>query len=229
VLSAPPPPWPALDPANAAELPADELRLLWCPADDEELPRRQRIDALMRRVLAPLLGLPPGELRFAREYKGRPYLAHAGAPDFNLSDTGGGTLFAISRSARVGVDLELAARKPPAARLAARYFAPVEAQALAVLPEDEAARAFILSWTAKESSCKATGTGIFGFLPRWAFAVGEAQPRLLALPEDAGEAARWSFARVQPSSVHTAVIAMRDASPSLRVRGFELGKLGSES
>ena len=186
------------------------------------MPRRQRIDALQRRVLAPLLGLAAGELRFAREHKGRPYLAHAGAPDFNLSDTTGGTLFAISHGARVGVDLELAARAPPAARLAARYFAPEEARALAALPEAEAARAFILSWTAKEASCKATGTGIFGFLPRWAFAVGEAQPRLLALPEDAGEAARWSFARVQPSAEHTAVVALRDAAPDLRLRAFTL-------
>jgi 4'-phosphopantetheinyl transferase len=182
----------------------------------------------MRRVLSPLLALPPQALRFAREYKGRPYLAHEGAPDFNLSDTTGGTLLAVTRGARVGVDLELAARKPPALRLAARYFAPQEAAALATMPPEDAARAFILSWTAKEASCKATGTGIFGFLPRWAFAVGEAQPRLLALPAEAGEAARWSFLRVQPSAEHTAVIAMRDAVPSLRLRCFTLLTSGSE-
>ena len=177
----------------------------------------------MRRVLAPLLGLAPAALRFAREHKGRPYLAHERAPDFNLSDTEGGTLFAISHAARVGVDLELAARTPPAARLAQRYFAPEEARALAALPEAEAARAFILAWTAKEASCKCTGTGIFGFLPRWAFAVGEVQPRLLALPEEAGEAARWSFLRVPPSATHTAVIALRDAAPGMRVTAYTLG------
>ena len=96
------------------------------------------------------------------------------------------------------------------------------AQALAALPAAEAARAFILAWTAKEASCKATGTGIFGFLPRWAFAVGEAQPRLLALPADAGDAARWSFLRVQPSAQHTAVIALRDAAPGMRVTSYTL-------
>ena len=151
-MQAPALPWPVLHADAAGILPVDELRLVWCPAAQDTAPRRQRIDALMRRVLAPLLQLPPHGLRFAREYKGRPYLAHAGAPDFNLSDTHGGTLFALSRAARVGVDLELAARAPPAARLAARYFAAEEAQALAALPAQEAARAFILSWTAKESS-----------------------------------------------------------------------------
>lgn len=186
------------------------------------MPRRQRVDSLQRRVLAPLLELDAGGLRFAREYKGRPYLTHEGAPDFNLSDTAGGTLFAISRAARVGVDLELAARQPPSARLAQRYFTAREAQAIAALEQAQAARAFILSWTAKESSCKCTGTGIFGYLPRWEFVVGEAQPRLLSLPEEAGEAARWSFLRVHPSAAHTAVIAMRDAAPGLRLRCFSL-------
>jgi len=204
-------------------LPSDELRLLWFPHDDgDDRPRRQRIDALMRRALAPTLGLAPEELRFAREYKGRPYLAHEGAPDFNLSDTDGGTLFALSRGARVGVDLELAARRPPAARLAARYFAPEEARAIAAAPGAEAARAFLRAWTAKESSCKCTGTGIFGFLPRWHFVVGEEQPRLLALPEEAGEASRWTFVRVQPSATHTAVVSLRDAVPKLRVRNFSV-------
>jgi 4'-phosphopantetheinyl transferase len=200
------------------------LRLVWCPAqeDDDKIPRRQRVDSLQRRVLAPLLGREAGALRFAREAKGRPYLAHDGAPDFNLSDTAGGTLFAISRAARVGVDLELAARQPPSARLARRYFTAAEAQAIAALEPEHAARAFILSWTAKEASCKCTGTGIFGYLPRWEFAVGESQPRLLSLPEEAGEAARWSFLRVQPSAVHTAVIALRDAAPGLRLRCFSL-------
>ena len=221
-MIAPSPPWPALDRDAARALPAGELRLVWCPAAEDEAPRRQRIDTLQRRVLAPLLGLAPEALRFAREHKGRPYLAYAGAPDFNLSDTHGGTLFAISHAARVGVDLELEARTPPAARLAARYFAPAEAQALASLPAAEAARAFILAWTAKEASCKATGTGIFGYLPRWAFAVGEAQPRLLALPDDAGDPARWSFLRVAPSATHTAVVALRDAANGLRVRAFTL-------
>jgi 4'-phosphopantetheinyl transferase len=222
-VHAPPAPWPPLHETDARALGADELRLLWCPTQPDEAPRRQRIDALLRRVLAPLLGLEPDALRFGRETKGRPFLRHERAPDFTLCDTTGGTLVALSHGARVGVDLELGARQPPAARLANRYFDAAEAQALAALPPLQAARDFILLWTAKEASCKATGTGIFGFLPRWRFAPGEPAPRLLALPDDAGEPARWSFLRVQPSAVHTGVFAMRDAQPALRLRAFTLG------
>jgi len=55
------------------------------------------------------------------------------------------------------------------ARLAARWFAADEAQHLATMPTDDARRAFLRLWTAKEASCKATGTGIFGYLSRWRF------------------------------------------------------------
>jgi 4'-phosphopantetheinyl transferase len=216
------PPWPALPAALASQLDPLELRLLWLPPDDTGLPRRARIDALLRRVLAPLAGNATESLRFGREEKGRPYLRAEGAPDFNLSDTEGGTLLALSHAARVGVDLELRARQPPAAKLARRYFAPAEAQALAALPADAAARAFILSWTAKEASCKATGTGIFGWLPHWQFEVGVEAPTLVALPEHAGAPARWSFLRVSPSREHTAVLSLRDAAPGLWLSAYTL-------
>ena len=220
----PAPPWPTLDDGTAGQLPDDELRLLWLPAatSADERPRRQRIDALLRRALAPPLGLAPSQLRFGRGAKGRPFLEHEHAPDFNLSDTAGGTLLALTRAARVGVDLERHGRQPPAARLAARYFDPAEARALLRLAPDAAAREFIALWTAKEASCKATGTGIFGFLPRWQFEVGSATPVLRALPADAGDAARWRFLRVTPSAEHTAVIALRDAPADLRLRAFSL-------
>ena len=222
----PAPPWPALPAARAGHLDPLELRLLWLPPGDDALPRRARIDALLRRVLAPLAGSATGELRFGRGDKGRPYLLADGAPDFNLSDTEGGTLLALSHAARVGVDLERRARQPPAAKLAARYFAPAEARALAALPAEAAARAFILSWTAKEASCKATGTGIFGWLPHWQFEVGVEAPVLVSLPEHAGEPSRWSFLRVAPSAEHTAVIALRDAAPSLWLSAFTLAEAG---
>jgi 4'-phosphopantetheinyl transferase len=179
---------------------------------------------LLRRVLAPLLSLPAEALQFGREDKGRPFLRHAGAPDFNLSDTHGGTLLALTHAARVGVDLERRERTPPAARLAARYFAPEEARALAALPPAQAAPEFIRLWTAKEASCKATGTGIFGWLPHWQFELGQDTPRLRALPGHAGDAARWRFLRVSPSAAHTAVLALRDPAPGLHVSAYETGQ-----
>ena len=70
--------------------------------------------------------------------------------------------------------------------LAPRYFSAAEANALAALPDDDARHAFLALWTAKEAACKATGTGIYGWLDRWCFAVAGGDPQLQAAPADAG-------------------------------------------
>ena len=215
--------------AEAHPLAADELRVYWCQEQvGASETRRQRVDRLLRAVLAPQVGLPDGALAFGREEKGRPFLRHEGAPDFNLSDTHGGTLIALCRRGRIGVDLERSHRAPPVQRLARRWFSAQEAELLAGLPEVAARLAFIRLWTAKEASCKATGTGIFGYLPRWRFAVeadvgedSDAAPRLLEAPVEAGDAARWSFRRLAPSAQDTAVLALRDG-PGLVLAGYEL-------
>ena len=193
----------------------------WCVDSATDEPRRQRVDRLLRCVLATHVGMAPEALLFGRESKGRPFLRHDDAPDFNLSDTTGGTLIALCRQGRVGADLERTDRSPPVARLAARYFSAQEASDLQSLDPDAARRAFLRLWTAKEASCKATGTGIFGYLPRWRFDVLVDSPHLLEAPDDAGDAARWQFHRLAPSTQHTAVLSVRDA-PALVLSGFTL-------
>jgi 4'-phosphopantetheinyl transferase len=202
---------------------ADATHLWWNPADPDEAPaaRRERVEAVMRAVLAPYLGLPADALRFAREEHGRPYLLHRGAPDFNLSDTAGGTLVAVCGAGRVGVDLERTDRVVPAVRLARRYFAAAEADALAAMDDAAACLQFVRWWTAKEAGCKATGTGLSGHMATWCFAAGDsATPE--AVPDDAGDAASWQFVRIAPSPSHTAVVAWRDAPGAMatRLRGF---------
>lgn len=173
--------------------------------------RRARTDELLRKVLAPTLGVSTAELVFGREAKGRPFLKHADAVDFNLTDTRGGTLIALCRRGRVGVDIERIDRVPPVARLAPRWFAGDEAERLAAMAPDDARRAFLRLWTAKEASCKATGTGIFGYLAAWHFDVSAEQPVPAVIPDDAGDRARWTFLRLSPSPAHTAVLSVRDA------------------
>ena len=169
--------------------------------------RRGRLDRLLRSVLARYVGVAPEALRFARESKGRPYLAEGG-PDFNLSDTTGGTVVAVAQHGRLGVDLEKLDRAMPHQRLAKRYFAPREIAALSAMADDDARRAFLHLWTAKESSCKSTGTGIYGQLPRWEFdALVDGDPRLVAWPDEAAPRERWHHARVEPAPGYTCVLA----------------------
>lgn len=209
-------------PSTVPALPAGTVHLWWQaggPARPRD--RRQRVDALLRRVLAGYVGLPAAALRFGRESRGRPFLlGPAGeprGPQFNLSDTTGGTVVAVSADLRVGVDLERGDRRPSHRALAPRWFSAAEAGALAALPEEPARRAFLALWTAKEAACKATGTGIYGRLHQWVFAAAEGEPRLQAAPAEAGDPAQWSFRRLQPAADYTAVVACRGALREVRV------------
>ncbi|MEO7252081.1 MAG: 4'-phosphopantetheinyl transferase superfamily protein [Arenimonas sp.] len=167
-----------------------------------------------------MLDLPPEALEFGREARGRPFLRHAKAPEFNLSDTPGGSLLAIAARGRPGVDVERLDRALPVERLARRWFSAAECAALQALPAEAGRAAFLRLWTAKEASCKATGTGIFGYLAQWSFCVEAQTPVLQCLPPDAGDAERWQFERLQPSAEHTAVVAVYDA-PGLVLSGFQ--------
>lgn len=190
------------------------LHVWWWPEplQPSAATRRLRTDAILRTVLARYMGLEPQALLFGRETKGRPYLQHADAPDFNFSDTGGGSVLAVGSGGRVGIDIERWDRRPPTARLAARWFAPEEADALLGLDAEFSRRAFLRLWTAKEASCKATGTGIYGRLAAWRFAIDEvaASPVALHFPPDAGASAQWRFHRLSPAASHTVALACID-------------------
>ena len=210
------------DLAQKQSLAAGSLDVWWWPEPLQPTAanRRQRTDAILRTLLARYLPLDPAALSFGREAKGRPFLRHERAPDFNLSDTGGGTVVVVAGHGRVGVDIERTDRTLPVARLAARWFAGDEAGALATLEPEDARRAFLRLWTAKEAACKATGTGIFGYLSRWRFAIeGTASaPSLHEPPADAGDRSRWRFHRLAPTQGHTVVVACGDNDDA--PRGF---------
>ena len=212
------------EPASPPPWTPGAVHLWWLGGAMQPVPRtrRARIDHLLRRVLAPYVGLAPEALRFGREARGRPFLLGEQAPDFNLSDTRGGSLVAVAERGRVGIDLERLDRQLSHRDLARRYFAEAEIAALEVLPDEPARQAFLRLWTAKESSCKATGTGIFGWLPRWSFDPAPGAPQLWALPDEAGDAALWHHRRVQPHPDFTAVLSCQGFVPA--PRGFVLNE-----
>ncbi len=201
---------------RARTLQRDGLHVWWWPEALQPIAasRRQRTDLVLRYLLAPYLQIPPDALRFGREAKGRPFLLHADAPDFNFSDTRGGSVLAVAANGRVGIDIERRDRAPPVLALAERWFAPDEAatlRACAERDENIARLAFLRAWTAKEASCKATGTGIYSWLPAWRFAIEAETPVPIALPPSAGDAARWTFRRLVPADTHTVALACFDA------------------
>lgn len=203
-----------------------DVHLLWWPAPEPRPGgRRDWLDSRLREGLAPYAGRPAAELRFGREPRGRPFLLESAQPalQFNLSDTVGGCLLAVANGLRIGVDLERADRRMPALRLARRYFAGSEFDALSALPEHVRERAFLHAWTAKEAACKATGSGLRDRLNAWEFEIDPvgSDPRLRAGPAEAGDARSWRFLRLQPAPGYTAVLASAGPIQRLRMRALD--------
>lgn len=117
---------------------------------------------LLRRILGSYLGQAPATLCFDYGPYGKPCLLGAPGFDFNLAHSGDGFLLAISTSGPVGVDLERIDLSLDVQRLAAQFFTPEEAAALACVPLPRQRRAFYRLWTRKEALLKGEGCGFSG-------------------------------------------------------------------
>jgi 4'-phosphopantetheinyl transferase len=138
--------------------------------------------AVLRRLLAGYMALPPSAIRFRYAERGKPLLA--GGPDaaklhFNVSDTGSRALMAFTRLGAVGVDLEAALPIPDMAQVAERWFSAHEQAQLAQLDGAAQVRGFYLAWTRKEALVKAEGTGIARELARFSVALLPGEPARL--------------------------------------------------
>ncbi|MBX3698077.1 MAG: 4'-phosphopantetheinyl transferase superfamily protein [Dokdonella sp.] len=204
-------------------LAADELHL-WLWHSEQPFPPRQ-VSALARDALGRLLqayggaGAPPPILRGEH---GKPFVAEAGFPQFNLSHSGCCVVFAFARDHEIGVDVEMIGRRHSSLELARRFYAAEEAAALGALAESEREAAFMRMWTCKEAVLKALGQGLSFGLHRVRFAIGPDSPAI-ALQEIAAEAGRredWQLKRFEPAAGHAGALAWR--GPPLHVRTFRL-------
>jgi 4'-phosphopantetheinyl transferase len=128
---------------------------------------------LLRQLLGNYLGASPAAVAIETGEFGKPRLA-GGADDttiaFNASGSAHLSLFAFTRGAAVGVDIEAFVAAPggqgktlPAPRdvqSMAKQFAADEAALISGLPEADAAAAFLRLWTCKEACLKCRGTGL---------------------------------------------------------------------
>lgn len=175
---------------------------------------------LLRRILAPLLGVEPGEVVFRYGAKGKPSLARPEADlTFNLSHSANGALFALSRGAELGVDLEALRPLSDADALVERFFHPREREVYVRRPAEERLTCFYCGWTRKEAYVKARGDGLS--LPTTAFEVvlvpGE-PAGMLGFEAEPGEVERWSFAALEPARGFLGALAVEGPPPELVAR-----------
>lgn len=156
--------------------------------------RRLRDDVLSRT-----LGIEAGALRFAVGTRGKPCLTEpAGAGlAFNVSHSHGVVALAVARTRDLGLDVEAVRPLPAVARLAHRFLAPAERDAVMSRDDADRARTFLIVWTRKEAWLKATGRGLSVRLSAVEVEPDpDRPPVLLSLPEGCGDPADWSMRHV---------------------------------
>jgi len=179
----------------------------------------------LRLLLGAYLGLPGKDVRVTRRNKGRPELDASqsnGELNFNVARSSGCYLIGVNSGAAIGVDMEIATRRPgkPMA-LARRYFSQQEIAALSGFDESELHRAFMHTWACKEAIVKASGMGIANQLCRFSVDVDpDNPPSVLAMPDD--DPGAWKLAIAEPVPGAIAAIAVRQQA--LRLEGFSLSK-----
>jgi 4'-phosphopantetheinyl transferase len=115
--------------------------------------------ATLRAILGEALGVEPAQVAIVRGRRGRPAI-EGGHLDFNVSHTAGRAIFAVTRSGRIGVDIEHAERQVNVQGIARKFMSPGERAMLERLDADERRRALLRLWTCKEAMSKATGDAL---------------------------------------------------------------------
>lgn len=161
----------------------------------EDRERFIRSHLALRRILAGTLGCHPAALRFRSEAGGRPELE---GPDgerlrFNLSHSGDHALVGISRSAAIGVDIEVIRPLGDAMRIAAAHFHPGEIADLVNTPDADRTTAFFACWTRKEAVVKALGDGLSLPLDRFRVSVPPAKIAVLESERIPARPSEWSM------------------------------------
>ncbi|MCN0154635.1 4'-phosphopantetheinyl transferase family protein [Salinispora arenicola] len=109
----------------------------------------------VRRVLGHVLGEPPSQVRIAAAPHGGPILPDHPDRRVSWSTTAGVLLVAVSRNARIGVDVEVLRPVGSPAEVLRTFYPDVD-----TLGEFRESETFFSAWTLLEAAVKATGRGL---------------------------------------------------------------------
>ena len=169
--------------------------------------------ALVRLTLSRFRDTLPSAWRFRRDPNGRPEVENPAAGRdlrFSLSHTHGLVVCGATCDVPVGVDAERIEYVSDHLEIAARYFAPEEADALAKLPEELRSARFVEYWTLKEAYAKAKGLGLSLSLNSAIFdlSLGDGAVSVRFDESVADDPSAWSFSLI-PEPAHRVALARR--------------------
>ena len=180
---------------------------------------------MLRKILSFYLGVEPDEVPFQYSQYGKPYLSPEKVSSefsipafeiaFNLSHSNSIALLGVTKSRRVGIDVEYAKHLPDADEIARRFFSPQENLIFQELTQKQKQTAFYHIWTRKEAFIKAIGEGLsypldqfdVSFLP-------EEQPCIKQISGDSNMGNRWSVKTLTPHPGYIGAIVVEGNSLS---------------
>lgn len=172
----------------------------------------------VRMILAAYSGSSAADIVFATDGSGKPRLAGAASPVFNLSHTGAVAFAAVALREPLGIDAEVERADIDWLEIGRRYFAPAEVEEIAALPPSLRLRAGYACWTRKEAYLKALGTGLYAALDTFQVSVQPGEPpRLVHVAGDRDEPGRWTFVDLSEPDLAVTVVAR---TPRATVRRF---------
>lgn len=113
----------------------------------------------LRTLLADYLHQKPAEICFGYGEYGKPYIENTDL-NFSLSHSGNHIVYAVTRGASIGVDIEEIKQDIDFLSVGKLVFSEAEYTQFLTVPEDERALAFYRGWTRKEAYIKAIGMGL---------------------------------------------------------------------
>ena len=168
----------------------------------------------LRIAVSRYVGCAPETIHLSRDPHGRPQVEQPGGLFVSLSHSGDLAVTAVTRGTRVGVDVERI-RPLREMALARRFFAPLEADALAALPVEERGAAFFQTWVRKEAYLKGVGAGVPAALSQCSFFLETAE--LLETSIEPRTASSWSVRDVTAWSGYAAAVAIESRTAAIHV------------
>ncbi|WP_331723526.1 4'-phosphopantetheinyl transferase superfamily protein (plasmid) [Streptomyces sp. NBC_00868] len=147
---------------------------------------------VVKYTAAAALRTDPAALDLSYRIGGRPYIRGMSQIDVSLSHTEDLIAVGVSRTGRIGVDVEPAGRRMSFELLRDRVCIPAEAAELDRMPPERQVAEMLRLWTLKEAYTKALGQGLrLGFTE---FGFGLADGGLLGPDGSPAGGGAWSFA-----------------------------------
>jgi len=170
--------------------------------------------AMLRSILGAYVGCEPQQLIFETNQYGKPFLASPGDGNdiqFNLSHSEDMTLFAVTRGARVGIDVEYMRSVPDARQIVNRFFSVDERKFLNPLPLVDFNKSFFACWTSKEAYLKGIGKGLSYPLDKFSIIFpNRGSDGLICIQDDQVNAYSWKIIRLSPGPCYSGALAIED-------------------